>query len=88
LRLLRLLWFLDGEYSKFVEEHIEVVVKVELVENDEDEETDSYFSLIFFKTYCLFQDLRKGLKCSSHPPPPVRDLVQVAKHYQSQQQRS
>jgi hypothetical protein len=33
------------------------VVKVELVENDEDEATEEHFSLLFFKTYCLFQDL-------------------------------
>ncbi|KAF3030452.1 hypothetical protein E8E15_004294 [Penicillium rubens] len=49
------------------------VVKVELVENDEDEETDSYFSLIFFKTYCLFQDLRNMRAFISHTWSEYRD---------------
>ncbi|OQE31049.1 hypothetical protein PENFLA_c002G09160 [Penicillium flavigenum] len=35
------------------------VVKVELVNNDEDEATDSHCRLILFKAYCLFQDLYK-----------------------------
>lgn len=48
-------------------------VKVELVENDEDEATDSYFSLIFFKTYCLFQDLHNMRAFISHTWSEYRD---------------
>ncbi|CAG8907789.1 unnamed protein product [Penicillium egyptiacum] len=49
------------------------VVKVELVENDEDEATDSYFGLIFFKTYCLFQDLYNMRAFISHTWSEYRD---------------
>ncbi|KAE8150660.1 hypothetical protein BDV25DRAFT_154053 [Aspergillus avenaceus] len=36
---------------------LQKVVKVELAENDEDGATESYFGPMFFKAFCLFQDL-------------------------------
>ncbi|CDM34525.1 hypothetical protein DTO006G1_533 [Penicillium roqueforti] len=48
------------------------VVKVEIVENDEDEDT-SYFRLIFFKTYCMFQDLNNMRAFISHTWSEYRD---------------
>ncbi|KAF5854780.1 hypothetical protein ETB97_011711, partial [Aspergillus alliaceus] len=42
------------------------IVKVELVEHDEDEAIDSYFGHMFFKAFCMFQDLHNMRAFISH----------------------
>ncbi|KAJ5176870.1 uncharacterized protein N7482_002747 [Penicillium canariense] len=49
------------------------IVKVELVENDEDEATASYFGHMFFKAFCLFQDLHNMRAFISHTWSEYRD---------------
>ncbi|KAJ6180858.1 hypothetical protein N7519_011319 [Penicillium mononematosum] len=49
------------------------VVKAELVDNDEDEATDSQCRVILFKAYCLFQDLYKMRAFISHTWSEYRD---------------
>jgi hypothetical protein len=49
------------------------VVKVELVEKDEDEAKDSHLGLLFFKTFCLFQDLHNMRAFISHTWSEYRD---------------
>ncbi|KOC15776.1 hypothetical protein AFLA70_36g004531 [Aspergillus flavus AF70] len=49
------------------------LVKVELVENDEDEATASYFGHMFFKAFCLFQDLHNMRAFISHTWSEYRD---------------
>ena len=49
------------------------LVKVELVETDEEEATPSYFGHMFFKAFCLFQDLHNMRAFISHTWSEYRD---------------
>ncbi|KAE8139703.1 hypothetical protein BDV38DRAFT_39620 [Aspergillus pseudotamarii] len=49
------------------------LVKVELVETDEDEATPSYFGHLFFRAFCLFQDLQNMRAFISHTWAEYRD---------------
>ncbi|KAE8371592.1 hypothetical protein BDV26DRAFT_275762 [Aspergillus bertholletiae] len=49
------------------------VIKVELVEDDEDEDADSYYGHTFFKAFCLFQDLHNLRAFISHTWSEYRD---------------
>jgi hypothetical protein len=49
------------------------IIKVELVENDREEEPDSYFGHMFFKAFCLFRDLHNMRTFISHTWTEYRD---------------
>ncbi|GAB1213302.1 hypothetical protein ATERTT37_002451 [Aspergillus terreus] len=63
----------ESQQERTVSPESQKIVKVELVEEGEDEETESYLGHMFFKVLCLFQDLHNMRAFISHTWSEYRD---------------